>query len=127
MWWLNGKDRYFQIRSAELPVLSWGEGDLKRNLRIAGVRCKANDDPSTIGKAYSQTDLVLNYVQQERHVDYAGPLAGKKIGVYAAQERKILVTSSPRMIEPATGKWRKLHALLEGLLTTPELDQRPYL
>jgi hypothetical protein len=90
VWWLNGKDRYFQKRGEALPVLSWNEKDVKRELRLAGVYSRASD-----GKAFSQADLVMNYIQRERHVDYAGPLAGKRVGVYSAQGRRILVTSSP--------------------------------
>jgi hypothetical protein len=122
VWWLNGKDRYFQKRGEVLPVLSWSEKDVKRELRLAGVFSRASD-----GKAHSQADLVMAHIQRERHVDYAGPLAGKRIGVYEAQGRRILVTTSPRLIEPHTGDWPVLRAVLSGLLTTPEEDQMRWL
>ena len=120
--WLNGKDRYFQMRGEALPVLSWNEKDLKRELRLAGVYSRASE-----GKAYSQADLVMTYIQRERHVDYAGPLAGKRVGVHDAQGRRILVTSSPRLIAPRAGEWPILAAVLSGLLTTPDEDQTRWL
>jgi hypothetical protein len=122
VWWLNGKDRYFQKRGEVLPVLSWSEKDVKRELRLAGVSSRASD-----GKAHSQADLVMAHIQRERHVDYAGPLAGKRIGVYEAQGRRILVTTSPRLIEPRAGDWPILRAVLSGLLTTPDEDQTRWL
>lgn len=122
VWWLNGKDRYFQKRGEALPVLSWNEKDVKRELRLAGVFSRASE-----GKAYSQADLVMTYIQRERHVDYAGPLAGKRVGVHDAQGRRILVTSSPRLIDSRAGDWPTLRAVLSGLLTTPDEDQTRWL
>jgi hypothetical protein len=110
------------MRAEPLPVLSLGEKDMKRELRLEGVYSRASE-----GKAHSQADLVMRYIQRERHVDYAGPLAGKRIGVYDAQGRRILVTSAPRMIEPRADDWPKLRALLSGLLTTADADQTPWL
>lgn len=118
VWWLNGKDRYFQVREEPAPVLSWSEKDVKRELRLAGVFSRATE-----GKSYSQADLVMNYIQHERHVDYAGPLAGKRVGVYPVQGRRILVTNSFRLIEPIEGAWPTLRTLLEGMLRTEEVDQ----
>ena len=122
VWWLNGKDRYFQMRAEPLPVLSLGEKDMKRELRLEGVYSRASD-----GKAHSQADLVMRYIQRERHVDYAGPVAGKRMGVFPVQSHRILVTSSYRLIEPRAGDWPILRAVLSGLLTTPEEDQTRWL
>lgn len=122
VWWLNGKDRYFQMRAEPLPVLSLGEKDMKRELRLEGVYSRASD-----GKAHSQADLVMRFIQRERHVDYAGPLAGKRVGVHDAQGRRILVTSSPRLIEPIEGEWPMLRTVLSGLLNTPDEDQTRWL
>lgn len=59
----------------------------------------------------------MTHIQRERHLDYAGPLAGKRVGVYDVQGRRILVTSSYRLIEPVVGEWPMLRAVLSGLLT----------
>lgn len=103
-------------------MLSWNEKDLKWELRLAGVFSRASE-----GNAHSQANLVMAYIQRERHVDYAGPLAGKRVGVHDAQGRRILVTSSPRLIAPGAGDWPILRAVLSGLLTTPDEDQTRWL
>ena len=122
LWWLNGKDSYFQMPESCERVLCLNGRDVSRALRIQGVY-KAN----CAGKSFSHIDLVMEYIQRERHVDYAGPLAGKRVGVYDVQGRRILVTSSPRLIEPRAGEWPLLRAVLSGLLTTPDEDQTRWL
>ena len=42
-------------------------------------------------------------------------------------ERRILVTESPRIVEPRRGEWSLLNAVIRGLLHDPLVDQRPYL
>ena len=69
----------------------------------------------------------MDYVQNERNVHYAGPLAGKRVGVYPVQGRRILVTDSFHLIEPAAGDWPTLRAVIEGLLHTADVDQTPML
>jgi mono/diheme cytochrome c family protein len=66
-------------------------------------------------------------VQLERNVTYAGPLSGHKVGVYDMPGGRVLVTDSPRLIEPKAGSWETLKALLVGLLTDEHFDQTPYL
>lgn len=122
-WWLNGKDRFFPIRDEPLPVLSLSEKDMKCELRIEGVHSSGKNAPETVGKSFSQADLVMRHLRRERNVDFAGPVAGKRVGVCDAQGRRILVTSSPRLIEPREGQWPLLRAVLSGLFTTPDEDQ----
>ena len=122
LWWLNGKDAFFRVPDDGSRVLCWNSRDVNRALRLEGV-FKGN----CAGKSYSHIDLVMDYVQRERHVDYAGPLAGKRVGVLGAQGRRILVTSSPRMIEPGAGDWPILRAVLTGLLATSDEDQTRWL
>lgn len=99
-------------------MLSFSEKDIKRELRIAGVFSRAAE-----GKAFSQADLVMNYIQRERHVDYAGPLAGKRVGVFKIQGRRILITNSFTLVKPERGDWPTLRTVLQGLLATGEIDQ----
>jgi len=40
---------------------------------------------------------------------------------------RILVTESPKLIEPAAGAWPTLDAFLQGLLLDEARDQRPFL
>lgn len=66
-------------------------------------------------------------IQKSQDVNYAGPLAGYHAGFHRVQNRDILVTTSPVIIEPRAGAWPILNQLLEGMLVDGELDQRPYL
>jgi len=66
-------------------------------------------------------------IQKSQDVNYAGPLAGYKAGFHRVQDRDILVTTSPVIIEPRAGEWPILNRLLEGMFVDGELDQRPYL
>lgn len=98
-----------------------GEQDIKRTLRLAGVFSRAAE-----GQSCSQADRVMDYIQNFRHVDFAGRLAGKKAGIHYVQDRPIVVLGSYTLIEPVQGDWPTLRALLEGMLKTPDCDQLPY-
>ena len=98
------------------------ETQFKRMLRHGGV------SPKVLEGAYvSLLDLYLIDIQRKADVHYAGALAGYSAGVYEMGERRILVTESPRIIEPKSGQWSILNALIDGLLNDPQVDQRPYL
>lgn len=81
----------------------------------------------TVESGLSPADECLLRIQEEQNVAYAGPLAGRLAGSYTMGGRLVLVTDSPAFIAPRAGDWPVLHAVLEGLLNTPEADQRPYL
>ena len=98
------------------------ETQFKRMLRHGGV------SPKVLEGAYvSLLDLHLIDIQRKADVHYAGALAGYSAGVYEMGERRILVTESPRIIEPKSGQWSILNAVIDGLLNDPQVDQRPYL
>ena len=98
------------------------ETQFKRMLRHEGV------SPKVLEGAYvSLLDLYLIDIQRKADVHYAGALAGYSAGVYEMGERRILVTESPRIIEPKSGQWSILNAVINGLLNDPQVDQRPYL
>lgn len=121
-WWLNGKDRFYLIREEPKPVLSLSEKDFKCELRLEGIFSRSSE-----GKSYSQADLVMRHLRYERNVAFAGPIAGKRIGVYEAQGKRMLVTSSPTLIQPKPGAWPVLHEFISGMLCTADADQAPYL
>ena len=122
-------DAYFDVgrncywicddRGGWIPL---NETQFKRMLRHGGV------SPKVLEGAYvSLLDLYLIDIQRKADVHYAGALAGYSAGVYEMGERRILVTESPRIIEPKSGQWSILNALIDGLLNDPQVDQRPYL
>lgn len=70
-------------------------------------------------------DRVMLWLVQNRPVAYAGPLAGYPAGCHVTERGRVLVTESPRLIEPKPGKWPIIRRLLETLLEDekePQLD-----
>jgi hypothetical protein len=111
----------YWIRDSRGGWISINETQFKRMLRQQGV------SPKVLEGAYvSLLDLCLIDVQQKADVHYAGALAGYSAGVYEMGERRILVTESPRILEPKCGQWPTLNAVINGLLHDPQFDQRPY-
>jgi hypothetical protein len=63
-----------------------------------------------------QRNPVLNRIQDEHFVSYAGPIAGMQRGFYPSSTGNILVTQSPVVIQPSPGRWPILRRVIEGLL-----------
>lgn len=82
----------------------------RRYLRTLGFSAKGPEGQP------SEVDRVLEFVETRQNCDYAAPLAGHSAGLYEMQGRRVLVTSSPRMIDPAPGSWDTLRAFFDGLL-----------
>jgi len=72
------------------------------------------------GHHHSEIEAALCTIQTERHIHFAGPLAGHPRGLHTAGGVKLLATVSPEIIEAAPGKWPTLRAVLEGLLADSE-------
>ncbi len=66
-------------------------------------------------------------IQMKQDIVYAGRLAGYRQGFHEVLEQRILVTDSPKIIEPVAGEWPTLKALLDGLLKDGTTNQVPYL
>jgi len=116
-----GRNAYW-IRNKRGGWILVNETQFKRTLKQQGISPKVRD-----GAYVSPLDERLIEIQQTCDVHYAGALAGHKAGVYDMGERRILVTESPRIIEPKAGKWLILAAFIDGLLNDSEIDQRTYL
>jgi hypothetical protein len=116
-----GRNLYW-IRDRRNSWIAINETQFKRILRQQGTSPKVPE-----GSYVSPVDELLIEVQQCCDVHYAGALAGCSTGVYDMGERRILVTESPRIIEPKPGDWPTLEKFLDGLLNDPHFDQRPYL
>lgn len=84
---------------------------IARYLKALGFSSKTNE-----GHALSPKDRAIEYIETHCNVDFAGPLAGYSVGHREMHGRRILVTDSPRLIEPEAGSWETLRAILEGLL-----------
>jgi hypothetical protein len=65
---------------------------------------------------------LLHAVRRHYSVDYAGPLAGYKSGIYTMLGSKVLVTRSPIIIKPEKGSWATLHKLLDNMFGSEQLS-----
>jgi hypothetical protein len=101
--------------------LNVNENSLRRHLRASGL---AGDTKR--GELISELDAALNDYQLESAVSFAGSLAGYSKGVIEQGGQRILVTTSPRLIEPTEGEFPVLTKMLENLFSDPITDQRPY-
>lgn len=116
---LARKDFWIPDRRGDWITVS--ESALRRHLKASGIspECRRND-------LVSELDAALNDIQLDCSVAYAGPLAGYRKGMIESNGNRILVTSSPRLIEPKKGDFPLIAKLLENLFMDAVCDQRPY-
>jgi hypothetical protein len=119
---LNRTESFFQVMTDPSRVVFRTRGDLARLFRI-----QARSQKVFPAEMAAREDEVVEYISTERLVSFAGPLCGKRVGVYESKGRRLLVTSSYQLLEPSEGEWPMLAALIDGLFITPEVDQRPWL
>jgi len=121
LYWLNGSSNYF-LRRADgdrLKFLSMGPAEIRRKLRVRGVRQKP--DPEA-GEFISPLDSVLDAATEGRAVDYAINLGGTPAGVYDMPGGRILVRESPRLITPQQGSCGTILDFLVSLLGNLQTD-----
>lgn len=70
----------------------------------------------------SPADTCLLAIQDNRNIQYAGPLAGYPDGIHENQGVRFLVTRGPKLIEPAQGQWPTLRRLFSNMLGADEDD-----
>lgn len=115
-----GKKEYL-IKDAAGEWFGLPESPYKRVLKGCGISAKVDS-----GKNVSAQDEAILAIQLTRNVHFAGPLAGYRTGFHRIGATRVLVTSSPRIIEPVAGDWGCLKALIEGLLGAEDGVQVPY-
>jgi len=106
---LNRKE--YLVPDSRGEWLPLNETQFKRVLKQHGFSSRA----SVPGMLSPQDEEILK-VQQEQSVHFAGPLAGYERGHYDFGQHRVLVTSSPQIIEPADGDFPTIRRLLTGLL-----------
>lgn len=97
------------------------EAQLKKELARRGVWTKAEAD------GLSQADRIVMEIRDKKDIAYAGSLAGYKAGYYEDGGSRILVTDSPRIIEPKAGSWPTIDKFIKGLLHEDGLEQETFL
>jgi len=105
----TGKKEYL-IKNDAGRWLNLTENQFKRFLRARGINDVIKGSPT------SPADKVILHIQNKYDVGYAGPLAGRQEGFYEENGLRLLVTSSPRIVEAREGNWDKLNTFLVNLL-----------
>lgn len=94
------------------------EGDLVRFLSDLGYSGKPAG-----AEALSPAARALMKIQMEQNVDYAGPLAGYHQGLIEMEGKSVLVTDSPKIIQPVPGEFTVLQMTLFHMFGP---EQLPY-
>ena len=113
--------KFYWIENDRAGWIEITETSLRRHLHAAGISPNCPD-----GEIISPLDRKLIELQTKFDVAYAGPLAGHPKGMYEISGNRILVSSSPKLIEPEKGGWPLIKNLLANLFADPLHDQRPY-
>ena len=110
----SGKQYY--IRNDRGNYICVTEGILKRRLKQAGFSNELSKQDRKDGVLVTEIERILNEVCTSGDVEYAGPLAGHKVGAMQVEGRRVLVTEPPTYIEPVQGDWCTLNQLFLNLL-----------
>ena len=108
----------YLIKNHDEEWIAVTEGSARRQLVRVGVVAKRNE-----GELQSAVDKCLTDIQLDDCVAYAGPLAGYTQGIKTVCGQKILVTTSPKLIEPKAGDSKVLDDLIHRILGE---EQSPY-
>ena len=98
------------------------ETQFKRILRQAGISPKSPE-----GKDVSPLEERLIEIQKNQNVNYASALAGYSVGPAMIGGQRVLVTESPRIIEPLKGDHSTICYFIMGLLPPDDFNQWEYL
>ncbi len=112
----NGKGYIVHGDQGYIPM---NETSVRRYLRSLGFPAKP-----VLNGAQSPIDQALLKIQLEQNIAYAGPLAGKREGLHQVNGAKVLVTSSPIILEPDPEvPWDFIHELIEGMFKPEGSEQ----
>jgi hypothetical protein len=100
---------------------------IKINETSAKITIRTNGYGEDKTDGVSECDRCLLDVQSHQNVAYAGPLAGYRAGHYSINNNSVLVTESPRLIQPAPGEWCTLRTVFEGMFDDQDHRQLDYL
>ncbi|MEA3207674.1 MAG: hypothetical protein QOE70_731 [Chthoniobacter sp.] len=106
-----GSGKCFFVRNKRNSFIAVSGADYRRMLKGAGLSHETGDD-----EALSEVDSMINTIQTDNDVDYAGPLAGHPCGSYDVEGKRVLVTVGAKHIDPMPGSWLCLEQLFRGLL-----------
>lgn len=115
-----GRNQYW-VHTQQGMWIALNESQFKRILRKRGICPRIPH-----GDYISPLEDMLIETQETRAIHYAGSLAGCRSGFVQAEEKRILVTDSPRILQPKAGPWPTLQKVFEGLFRDSNEQQLPY-
>ena len=128
LWWKSGTGNSFVLGSQERGWAVWPEQGVTDKLRNEYcIRIKADRE----GERLSEVKRVYLWARENRCLDEIFPaLPGYRSGVYRLESgERVLVKTSPQLIEPVKGEWKVIEALIRGQLdrsAEKDVDQTPY-
>ena len=105
-WSKNKKEKWIQRNTSQL----------RSYVRTLGYNGKTQK-----GDCCSEIDTFVADTDDNNAVDYVGALAGYQAGQHKDGEVDMLITSSPKIIQPANTEWDTLHKLLTGMFDDEQL------
>jgi len=104
----NGADGYSRLKDSQAATMIAEHGFSKKH-------------PDEQGN--TKSDRAMMWLIQNRSVAYAGLLAGYPAGLHNLNGELVLVTESPRFIEPRAGSFNTIHKLLTTLFADEQHPQ----
>lgn len=113
LWWANGDGSNFILGDGKGKCWSkWPEKKIYNLFKMAFVRLKARE-----GEMLSEAEQVLMHTMRERRLELElSAIAGFKAGVYELSGQRVLVRTSPQLVEPKQGEWPTVKALIHSKL-----------
>ena len=118
VWFMSQNDKFYLQNDGE-HYTPYNKANLRLILRNWGIRSRAIDDEVTSPIDSFMSDCLLSKI-----VDYAGPLAGYKQGCYQFNERRILVTDNPHIIEADSHvEFPMIRNIIDQMFNGEDIDQ----
>lgn len=102
----------YWLRQGDGRFLRLDGGNTKLHLRAANLP----PPPKSALAEFTNTEWAMLCAQRERAVDYAGPLAGYRVGLHQLGPFRALVTSEAATVTPKEGDWEFIEVFLGDLL-----------
>lgn len=117
-WYESTGSRYWTEIMPEIWV-SKNETQMRRWLVGEGVKAYVSPEDAKAGIVQSELDVFLKRVESYKQVAWSGVLAGQRAGIHEMRGAKILVTESPKPIQPAV-------PLIDAGVYLPDDEPRPW-
>lgn len=111
----------FLVKDKREDWMPFNETQFKRLLRGNGLSTKADGS-----EPLSPLDKAIIETQTEQNVHFSGALAGWRKGFHESGSVRMLVTTSPVIIEPVAGNWDMLYSIITQLLGDLDGVQFPH-